>query len=387
MSIPTVMVSSTFYDLAQVRTDLREFLEDEVGYRSLLSEHPSFPIDPDADTIENCRRRVEQDADILVLVIGGRYGYVDEASDKSVTNLEYLEARAKGIPIYAFVDRTVTAVLPVWKSNRDADFSGRVDSVRLFEFVEQVRSEHWVWAQEFGRAQDIVAALRIQFAHLTADGLRWRRRLQGRPQRELRDLHGEALRLALEQPKAWEYRLFGQVLSDEVEASEDLLRQHQLGILLGPGERAPSEGMGHWIGTQIAELERIVAAADILINQSLQEAFRPPGTPGDIAEIVFVARQLGAAHRHAVEWSQRLRRAHVPERFESLINEMAKFSDNVIEQLGNFGPNVLRQLEEGLANLPGPGEEPRVVTVSLVFQLSNFDSYQQEFRRLMQEDG
>lgn len=79
MSTPTVMVSSTFYDLSQVREELRKFLQDEVGYRPLLSEHPSFPIDPDADTIENCKRRVEQDADILVLIVGGRYGYVDAA--------------------------------------------------------------------------------------------------------------------------------------------------------------------------------------------------------------------------------------------------------------------------------------------------------------------
>lgn len=88
MSTPAVMVSSTFYDLAQVRTDLLDFLQNEVGYRPLLSEHTSFPIDPDADTVENCKRRVERDADIFVLIIGGRYGYVDEATDKSVTNLE-----------------------------------------------------------------------------------------------------------------------------------------------------------------------------------------------------------------------------------------------------------------------------------------------------------
>ena len=51
---PCVMVSSTFYDLRQIRDDLRQFIEG-LGYRSLLSEHPSFPIDPDATTIENCR--------------------------------------------------------------------------------------------------------------------------------------------------------------------------------------------------------------------------------------------------------------------------------------------------------------------------------------------
>src|SRR5215218_3100859 len=121
VNAPAVTVSSTFYDLAQVRADLLHFLQDEVGYRPLLSEYPSFPIDPDADTIENCRRRVERDADILVLIIGGRYGYVDTASDKSVTNLEYLAAQAKGIPIYPFVDKRVTAILPVWKVNPEGD--------------------------------------------------------------------------------------------------------------------------------------------------------------------------------------------------------------------------------------------------------------------------
>ena len=88
------MISSTFYDLRQIRDDLRQFIEG-VGYRPLLSEHASFPIDPDATTIENCRRRVEQDADILVLVIGGRYGSIDATPNKSVTNLEYTSARHK----------------------------------------------------------------------------------------------------------------------------------------------------------------------------------------------------------------------------------------------------------------------------------------------------
>jgi Domain of unknown function (DUF4062) len=202
MNAPAVMVSSTFYDLHQMRADLLDFLQDEMGYRPLLSEYPSFPIDPDADTIENCRRRVEEDADILVLVIGGRYGYVDSTSDKSVTNLEYLAARAKGIPIYVFVDRDVTAIPPVWRSNPDSDFSAAVDDARLFEFVEQVRSKDRVWSQEFGRAQNIIAALRVQFAHLMSQGLQWRMRLRGQPLHHLRGLHGEALRLALEQPMA-----------------------------------------------------------------------------------------------------------------------------------------------------------------------------------------
>jgi hypothetical protein len=122
-STPTAMVSSMFFDLQQVRSDITDFLIDRMGYAALLSELSSFPIDPGLNTIENCKRRVEQGADVLVLIVGGRYGEVDSRSDGSITNLEYFAARAKGIPIYAFVKKDILAVLPVWLSNPSADFS------------------------------------------------------------------------------------------------------------------------------------------------------------------------------------------------------------------------------------------------------------------------
>jgi Domain of unknown function (DUF4062) len=162
---PRVMISSTFYDLRQVRSDLVDFLVDELGFEPLVSELSSFPVDPDADTIENCKRRVERDADVLVLVIGGRYGWVDSSSAKSVTNLKYLAARAKGIPIYAFVQKNVLALVPVWQKSQDADFSGVVDDPRLFSFIEQVRSQDKVWTIEFEYARDITRSLRAQFAY------------------------------------------------------------------------------------------------------------------------------------------------------------------------------------------------------------------------------
>ena len=77
-SAPALMVSSTFYDLRQVRTDLAHFISDELGYVALLSELDSFPVDPDINTVENCRTRVERYADILVLIVGGRYGSIDD---------------------------------------------------------------------------------------------------------------------------------------------------------------------------------------------------------------------------------------------------------------------------------------------------------------------
>lgn len=147
---PTILVSSTFYDLKQVRADRRAFIADALGYRALISEDPSFPIDPDSTAIENCRQRVERDTDVLVLVIGGRYGSIDSRTAKSVTNLEYLTARAKGIPIYAFVDKRVLTLYDVWTQDKSLSLASQVDTPLLFEFIDQVRSADNVWTVGFG---------------------------------------------------------------------------------------------------------------------------------------------------------------------------------------------------------------------------------------------
>ncbi len=97
--VPTVMVISAFYDLKEVQSGLSDFLSTH-GYAALFSEHNLIPADPDADTIENCRRRVALEVDALVLIIGGGYGAVDDRSMKSVNNIEYDAARVKGIPVF-----------------------------------------------------------------------------------------------------------------------------------------------------------------------------------------------------------------------------------------------------------------------------------------------
>ena len=54
-STPTVFVSSTCYDLSQVRHDLKSFIEG-FGLEPLMSEFDSFPVDPSEGAIENCRK-------------------------------------------------------------------------------------------------------------------------------------------------------------------------------------------------------------------------------------------------------------------------------------------------------------------------------------------
>ena len=367
---PTIMVSSTFYDLRQIRADLSAFISDELGYIPLLSELPSFPIEPDFDTIENCRRRVDQNADILVLVIGGRYGSIDQQTDKSITNLEFLAAKNKGIPVYAFIDKGILSIMPVWKANPTGNFADVVDTPRVFEFIELVRNQERVWTFPFESARDIVTVLRIQLAYLFQESLKLRLLLSGSALPHfLERLKPKALRLALERPRAWEHRLFFQSLIDEVERRADLVKEYREGLLLEVAASVSASDAPEWFQTRLHELQSLVASANRLINESAQEAFGKPGEPGDVEYIVWVSRMLAVVLENMIKWATRIRCTRLAPPFDLVAPEAALFVDDLISQFTTFPKDSLNKLEDIL--LQPPSGKPPELYLTMKLTLAN----------------
>jgi len=141
-----IFVSSTCYDLSQIRADLFDFIEN-LGNNPILSEYLNFPVNPAKNTITNCIDAVKDSADIFILVIGNRYGNTVN-NGKSITNSEFLTARNKGIPIYVFILKSVLNVIPIWKTNKSADYSSVVDNTAIFEFICEIREDNKIWSYE-----------------------------------------------------------------------------------------------------------------------------------------------------------------------------------------------------------------------------------------------
>lgn len=361
---PTIMVSSTCYDLKQVRKDLSRFIE-ELGYNPLLSEFDYFPIDPDLDTVENCRRRVEQDADIMVLIIGGRYGYVDPKSDKSITNLEYLTARAKGIPIYTFVDKGILPLLPMWERNPGADFGDTVPNTKVFKFIKQVRGKDSVWTIEFEHAQDIVQALKHQFAHQMLEGLNLRKQIRDNRGGMPANISGSALRLILEKPKGWEYSFFAQVLADEVDKYTDIYQEYKLNLMFSKGEVINHDGIIDWIQLKIKESSRMGSTIADLMNIHLPTALAPVGTPANLEALSFVARRIATVYREALEWSLQIRQVHTEEHLQPVINQLGKALNGLINEVNRYGTQTLAKIDRYRLQPEGAKVEAQIV-------LSNF---------------
>jgi hypothetical protein len=64
MSKTRIFVSSTCFDLSQVREDIRNCIVN-LGYEPLLSEYPSFPVYPDLSTIENYNKNVRENTNLF----------------------------------------------------------------------------------------------------------------------------------------------------------------------------------------------------------------------------------------------------------------------------------------------------------------------------------
>ncbi len=380
MKRPALFVSSTCYDLKQVRSDIRQFLED-LGLEPLLSEFDSFPINPDLGTVDNCLKVVESKADIFVLVVGTRYGSTTEHRE-SITNLEFLTARAAGIPVYAFVMRSVLDILPVWKKNPSADFSSVADSPKLFEFVSSLKGKSDIWVFPFDTAQDIFQVLRTQLAYLFMDALNLRLRVskRGGLTDKFPQLRGSALRLVIERPHGWEYLLFGEVLEDGLLRLSNVRKDWEYGIAMGSGPRLTPSQLFEWIESKTSEALRIAANINHIFDKALPVGFGPPGVSGDAEAIVYAAQRLVDSYRNVLEWKLDSLRVAGPDPTKRLRSIVASMCDNIVAEIEEFSRTVKATIAEALA-APRTGQR-RELTITLTLTTPDLTEYERELSRV-----
>ncbi len=109
MAVPRVFLSSTCYDLRELRSQIREFIIDN-GYEAVLSEYGDIFFEYNAHPQDACFAEVTK-CNMFVLIIGNTYGshyYNQDASrPASVTMKEFEEALKRKIPKHIFINRFV----------------------------------------------------------------------------------------------------------------------------------------------------------------------------------------------------------------------------------------------------------------------------------------
>ncbi len=170
MALPRVFISSTCYDLSEVRDTLVTFIKS-FGFEDALSERGDVFYHPDLHTHEACIREISN-CHLLILIIGGRFGgtYIADTS-KSIVNAEYESARELSIPVFTFVKKDVLHDHKLYERNKNnADITypsieKQEYAKKIFEFINVVRKSpinNGLFDFQFSR--DIEEILKKQWA-------------------------------------------------------------------------------------------------------------------------------------------------------------------------------------------------------------------------------
>jgi hypothetical protein len=200
---PRVFVSSTHYDLKYLRSSL-EALVESLGFDAILSEKSAITYDPDIHLDESCYRAASE-ADIFILIIGGRYGSPSSKPEaigkhdfttlyESITRGEYEAASRNAVPIYILIEASVYADFELFSLNPSAKRLKypHADSVNIFHFIRSILEQSMNNPVcRFTTFADIETFLREQWAGLFREMLR--RRLE---QRQLSTLSAQILALS-----------------------------------------------------------------------------------------------------------------------------------------------------------------------------------------------
>lgn len=154
MAKPRIFVSSTYYDLKYIRSDLERFIQN-YGFEPILFERGQVAFDHQKPLDLSCYKEVKS-SQMLILIIGGRYGSASSESTQkkqddtffewynSITRVEYQTAIEEQIPTYIFIEKYVHNEYLTYRMNKNNDNfkSAHVDTTNIFKFIEEIHNQY-----------------------------------------------------------------------------------------------------------------------------------------------------------------------------------------------------------------------------------------------------
>ena len=140
MAKPRVFISSTFYDLRQVREDIERTIR-ELGYEPVRNETGAIAYGKDKRPESFAYREVGL-CQVIVSIIGGRFGTESQRNEPgySISQVELRRALERGVQVFVFVEKSVLSEFSTYqlnKTNNDVKYRF-VDDVRVFQFLEEI---------------------------------------------------------------------------------------------------------------------------------------------------------------------------------------------------------------------------------------------------------
>ena len=162
-----VFVSSTFYDLHHVRNDLFNFLSS-MGYEPVLHEKGGVTYSQNDTLEQSCYDELSM-CDIVVCVIGNKYGTKSDVGNYSITMEELQKAIIAKKKVYTFIVKDVFIENSTYEKNisKGSFEPAYVDNIKIHEFISQLKKTVRNYPiLPFESVNEIINNLKLQFSGL-----------------------------------------------------------------------------------------------------------------------------------------------------------------------------------------------------------------------------
>ena len=151
-----------------------------MGYEPVRNEQGNIPYGKEQKLEEYCYKEISN-IDILISIIGGRFGSVSSHENYSISQMEIKTALELDKQVFIFIEKNVYSEYRTYLSNKQSKTIKYhyVDNPKIYDFIEQLEGlPKNNPIQGFESSEDIVHFLREQWAGLFQGFLQEQRRLK-----------------------------------------------------------------------------------------------------------------------------------------------------------------------------------------------------------------
>lgn len=162
-----VFVSSTYYDLHHVRNDLYTFIKG-MGHEPVMHDKGGIPYTQEKTLEESCYTEL-QTCDIVICIIGNKYGTESMLGNYSITMDELKTAIKARKKVYTYIVKDVYIENQTYEKNKDSGLfkPAFADDIRIHEFISELKATiKNSPIQSFEAVADIITNLKSQFSGL-----------------------------------------------------------------------------------------------------------------------------------------------------------------------------------------------------------------------------
>jgi len=167
MAALRVFVSSTYYDLQHVRNDLHVFLKS-MGYEPIMHDKGSIPYTQNVPLEQSCYDELST-CDVVVCIIGNKYGTESMAGNYSITMEELKNAIKTRKKVYTYVIKDVFIENSTYEKNKETGTfkPAFADNIKIHEFISELKEtvrNHPILP--FEAVTEVIENLKSQFSGL-----------------------------------------------------------------------------------------------------------------------------------------------------------------------------------------------------------------------------